>query len=414
MHRRLTTVFLLALLFCGTPVYAYIDPGTGSALVYVVTGIVVSIYFAARGLYYRAKELLFRAKFESHRCNLALHSEDPRYETTFLPVLRALAERNVDLTYFTMYERSDSFEPLPPSVTHRSVPQGLVGYSYLNQLEAKMLVTTTPQLDVMTFRRSRKVKHYGHIPHALGESRFVRPFAYDFFDSVFCCGRLLEQNIRRIESLRKLPPKQLLRTGIPHYDELLRKRKESQAREGPPTVLIAPSWGPLSLFQVFGTDFVRRAAERFDLIVRPHPQMKASQSELYEEVLAIEGVAVDSRPTPADAMSRADVLVSDISGIIYEFAFIQEKPVIVIDQEVGIGGLEGYLLGDVVTLREQCREFIVGLRPADIDSLCDTIDAAMAPRAPGRIPEARKDLIYNWGHAGPTAACQIEQILACL
>ncbi|HEY8509736.1 MAG TPA: hypothetical protein VIL32_15340, partial [Steroidobacteraceae bacterium] len=185
MAARLLPLFL-CLLLQARPAAAYIDPGTGSALFYVISGIIVSIYFGIRGLYYRAIDLLFRIRHRDQRCDLAIHCEDPRYEITFLPVIRKLVERGVEPTFFTMYERDESFEPLPKGVVHRAIAPGMIGYAYLNNIEATLLVTTTPQLDVMTFRRSRRVRHYAIIQHALGESRYVRPYAYDYFDTVLC------------------------------------------------------------------------------------------------------------------------------------------------------------------------------------------------------------------------------------
>ena len=408
------TLILVALIFLySPPAYAYLDPGTGSALVYVIMGLVLSFYFAGRGLYHKTLELIFRVRFKHQKCNLAIHSEDPRYEDTFLPIIRALARSNTELSYFTMYERGDSFEPLPPQANHRSIPPGLVGYSFLNNLEAKVLVTTTPQIDVMTFRRSKRVKHYGHVPHALGEARYVRPYAYDFFDSVFCCGPLLRQNIRRIESLRNLPAKQLFETGIPHYDVLATRVSDSADKTHARTVLIAPSWGPMSLFQLFGCDFVRQVAEHYDVVVRPHPQMKISQPQLYEEILAIEGVVVNTDPSPADAMSRADVLISDISGIVYEFAFIHKKPVIIVDHKIGVEGLEGHLLGDTTSLREGCRDFIVAVQPTEMASLVDRIGEVLGQDLSERIGKARDEYVYNFGQAGDVAAAQIEEVLRC-
>lgn len=177
-------VLLLAIFLYPRPAYAYLDPGTGSALVYLVTGVVVSAYFLARSTYHRLLELLLRGRFEAPRADIVLHSEDRRYETTFIPIIRALAKRSVEVSYITMYERDASFEPLPPQAQHQAVAPGIIGYSFLNYLQAKLLVTTTPQLDVMMFRRSRRVRHYCMVQHGLGELRFDRPFAFDFFDSV--------------------------------------------------------------------------------------------------------------------------------------------------------------------------------------------------------------------------------------
>lgn len=402
------------LLGAASTAHAYLDPGTGSALVYVITALLLSASFGIRGLYYKVVERVFRRGFKHQKHDLAIHSEDPRYETTFMPVIRALAARDVSLTYFTMYERGDSFEPLPAQATHVAIPHGLVGYSYLNHLEAKLLVTTTPQLDVMMFRRSARVKHYSHIPHALGEARFVRPYAYDFFDSVLCCGPLLKQNLRIIEQARRLPEKQLLETGIPHYDDLIRASKAHPARSGPTTVLVAPSWGPMSLFTQFGTDFVRNIAARHNVIVRPHPQMKASQAELYAQILAMEGVTVDTARTPVDAMARADIVVSDISGISYEFAFLHSRPAIIVDHKLAVDALEGHLLGDTKSLREHCAEFVIAVPPDTMNNVADKIDEVLAMGLTQRIAQGRDTFVYNYGRGGEVAAEQIEGLLRCL
>jgi hypothetical protein len=396
------------------PVFAYIDPGTGSALVYVISGIIISLYFAVRGLYLRLREAVARGGARYERCCIAIHGEDPRYEITFLPIIRCLVESGADVTYFTMYDRDGSFAPLPAGVKHHSIPSGMVGYAYLNHLEAELLVTTTPQLDVMTFRRSRRVRHYCHLPHALGESRYVRPYAYDFFDSVMCCGRILEQNIRRMEEIRQLPRKQLFATGIPHYDVLLRERPDNRTSSERSVVLVAPSWGPMSIFEVFGTSLVRTVARHYDVIVRPHPQMERSQPELYREVIALEGVTVDTGGTPLAAMAAADILISDISGIMHEFAFVHEKPVLLIDHRRDVGGLEGHLLGGDSELKELCREFIAPVPPSEVDSLPGLIAAAIDRHSRQRIAEVREDLVYNFGNAAPTAARQLQEILQCL
>lgn len=414
LARRLAVPALLAMLLQASPAYAYIDPGTGSAIFYVVTGVIVSLYFGARGLYYRALEFVFRARHGDQRCNLAIHSEDPRYEITFLPLLRELRQRGVDLTYFTMYERDGSYEPLPEGVAHKAIAPGMVGYAYLNNLEARLLVTTTPQLDVMTFRRSRRVRHYAHVQHALGESRYVRPFAYDHYDSILCCGPIMKGNVRRMEALRGSRPKDLYETGIPHYEELLRNRRTAPGPAGDPVVLVAPSWGPLSMFESFGTGFVRDIARRYRVIVRPHPQMKVSQPELYAEILGLDGVTVDTQRTPADAMSRSHVLLSDISGITHEFAFIYERPVVIVDRKSAAGGLEGELLGGDSELKERCAEFIVPVPPSGMPNIVDHLDRVLRSHSADRLAQVRSELVYNFGSASSVAADQLTGILASL
>lgn len=403
-------VVALYLLLRAEPAAAYIDPGTGSALFYVVSGIIVSAYFGVRSLYYRLIEFVFRIRHREQSCSVAIHCEDPRYEITFLPVVKALVQRGIQPTFFTMYDRDASFESLPEGVVHRAIAPGMVGYAYLNNVEAGLLVTTTPQLDVMTFRRSKRVKHYSMLQHALGESRYVRPYAYDYFDSVLCCGGILKANIRKLEALRDAPTKELYETGIPHYEDLLKRARDAAPLSHDPVVLVAPSWGPLSMFEAFGTDFVEQIAKRYRVIVRPHPQMRFSQPELYARILSLPDVTVDTQRTPSDAMSKAHVLLSDISGITHEFAFIYERPVLIIDRKMAAGGLEGELLGGDSELKERCKEFIVPVAPAEIANIVAHLERLLAGHSPGRIAEVRSQLVYNFGAAGEVAAEQLAQI----
>ena len=400
----------LSLAIASAPVMAYIDPGTGSALFYVVTGLIVSAYFAIRGLFYRVVEIAFRAGRRGQKCEVAIHCEDPRYEITFLPVIRELVRRGVEVTIFTMYERDSAFPSLPEGVAHVVIPSGMVGYAYLNNIEAGLFVTTTPQLDVMTFRRSRRVRHYAMIQHALGESRFVRPYAYDYFDSVLCCGPIVKSNIRRMEGIRGSAPKLLLESGIPHYDELLASAHDAVPSAHETTVLVAPSWGPLSMFSAYGVDFVRSIAERYRVIVRPHPQMRVSQPELYSQILAIEGVEVDTARTPSLAMARADVLLSDISGIAHEFAFIHQRPVLVVDREICMAGLEGELLGGKSELKAACADFIVPISSDDMDVLVSHIDRVLKSHSSESLAAVRDQVVYNFGRASEVVAEQLEGI----
>lgn len=411
-HHRLIVTCDFALVFLyGADAMAYIDPGTGSALLYVIAGVFVSLYFGVRGLWHQLLDSLFRLRFRAQSAELAIHCEAPRYETTFLPIVAELARGSVQVTFLTMYERDSSFDQLPAGVIHRAIAPGMMGYSYLNHMQADVLVTTTPQLDVMMFRRSRRVGHYSMVQHALCESRYARPYAYDFFDSVMCCGPILRANIRKLENLRGQVPKLLLESGVPHYEPLIERAKLERDAQRPRLVLIAPSWGPLSMFEVFGVGFIRDIAQHFSVLVRPHPQMRISQAALYDEIVAMKDVTVDTSRTPSSAMSQASILLSDISGISHEFAFIYERPVVVIDRQLVMGGLEGELLGGDSELKDRCREFIIPFAPENIADLPRELERALDEHAPEKVAQVRDELVFHFGSASQVVAHQLEEIL---
>ncbi len=229
---RSTVVCLaLVLLLQAQPAAAYIDPGTGSALFYVISGIVVSIYFGIRGLYHRLVSFFLRIRQREQRCELAIPlRRSALRDRSSCRWPETLVKRGIEPTLFTMYER-DSVVRAAAGGSHPSSPsrRAWSGYAYLNNLEADAAGRPPPQLDVMTFRRSKRVKHYAILQHALGECRYMRPFAYDYYDSVLCCGPMLKANLRKMEAIRGLPPKELYATGLPHYEELLRRAREADA-----------------------------------------------------------------------------------------------------------------------------------------------------------------------------------------
>lgn len=405
-----TFIFLLPL-----EAHAYIDPGTGSAIVYVIIGLVASALYFLKGIFYRILDLVSSRSTRRHvEHNIAIHSEGKQYDLVFLPIMRHLSELGLDYTYFTMYERDDTCEPLPDDASHVSIAPGLIGYSFLNKLRAKLLITTTPQLNIMTFKRSKHVKHYTYVQHGIGEAMYLRPFPYDYFDSVMCCGKLLVENIREIEVIRKQEPKQLFETGIPYFDDLLKRKVDIPKRGVMKTILIAPSWGELSLFSQYGTQFVETLVHKFEIIVRPHPQMKFSQTELYERVIGIEGVEIDTNETFEDSMARADVLVSDFSGIIHECAFIYEKPVIVAEYQKNMEPFEGFVLNKPSTLAARSSEFIVSLPVEEFGELDNRIDEIIARFSKESVRRVRDELLFNFGHAGRAVATQVAEIVRCL
>ena len=405
--------FLLAFLILLFPAnaYAYIDPGTGSAIVYVIIGLVASAFYFFKGIFYKLIDLFSTRSFKREECHIAIHSEGRQYELVFLPILRELSKLGLDYTYITMYERDDGFDPLPEDAKHISIAPGIIGYSFLNKLRANLLVTTTPQLNVMTFKRSKKVKHYTMVQHALGEAMYMHPFPYDYYDSVMCCGPLLKKNIRYLETMRGQSPKILFEAGLAHYDELLARKKSVEKIHDRKTILVAPSWGELSIFQKFGTDFVETLSQKFEVIVRPHPQMRVSQTELFEKIKSLQGVEVDLNKTFEDSMARADLLISDFSGIIHEFAFIYEKPVIVAEYEKDLGSFEGHHFGHASEIAEKCGDFIVGVKIEDFHRLDERIDEILGRFSVETVRRIREELIYNYAKASQTIASHIAEIV---
>ena len=111
-------------------------------------------------------------------------------------------------------------------------------FARLNFLNASIVISTTPGLDVYQWKRSKEVQYYVHIPHAASDITLYRMFGIDYYDAILLSGEYQAQDIRRLEEIRNLPAKDLYIMGIPYMDEMAaRLKKVGQVSKHEKTVL---------------------------------------------------------------------------------------------------------------------------------------------------------------------------------
>jgi len=339
----------------------YLDPGTGSLLFSIVLGAAAAAFFVLKGVLLRGRSRFLKAigKVEDasdSEHTLVFYSEGRQYAGTFRPILTELVKRNVGCLYLS----SDADDPLLDSgsslIHTKHIGKGHAAWGYLNTLRADLCVTTTPGLDVLLLKRSKNVGHYTHIIHAPTDKAFNRPYSFDYFDSVFISGSHQEKTIRTLEALRKSAPKQLIMAGCVYYDELVEAYRQTPPTpednggddggdDGALRVLVAPTWGRNGLLTRYGLRVVQPLVEAgLRVTLRPHPQSKTSEHELLtqlqSESRSYPNLRWDDASSPLKAMQEADILISDISGIVFDFCFLTEKPVITLDFKPDKRGFE--------------------------------------------------------------------------
>ena len=98
---------------------------------------------------------------------------------------------------------------------------------------------------------------------------------------------------------------------------------------------MAPTWGKNGLLTKTGARVPLLLAKAgFHVILRPHPQSFVSDKAVIGEVLkAIDGndaIELDRNPDGFVSLSRASAMVSDISGVIFDYAFVFLRPVVAV------------------------------------------------------------------------------------
>ena len=209
----------------------YIDPGTGSMLFTVLLGLAGAAFYSARMLLIKLRMKIGGGKQEVNleKIPIAIYSDDKRYWSIFEPVCKELSKRGQRVVYMTS---SPDDPALGSDLAHfqaEFIGAGNKAFSKLNFLNATILFSTTPGLDVYQWKRSRNVDYYVHIFHTAGEVTRYRMFGIDYYDALLIAGDHQERDIRYLENLRGLKAKEIVKVGIPFMDEMAKR----QAAAGP-------------------------------------------------------------------------------------------------------------------------------------------------------------------------------------
>jgi hypothetical protein len=333
----------------------YIDPGTGSMLFSILIGAAMTLYFLARALIIKAK-VVFSGGRAAAGTGLAhpyvIYSEGKQYWNVFKPVLEEFEKRERKLLFLTSSEDDPVFSVNYNFVKAEYIGEGNRAFARLNILQAGFCLMTTPGLDVYQLKRSKMVKHYSHVLHAPSDATMYRLFGIDYFDSVLLTGDYQAKDIRTLEKQRDLPGKQLITVGCTYLD-VYSDRIKQVARGGNRqfTVLVSPSWGPSALLARYGERLLTPLVKTgWRIIVRPHPQSKKSEAPLldtlhrkYQDRPNLEW---DYERENIYSLAGADVMISDFSGIIYDYIFLCDKPVIYVKQGIDIRAYDADDLGE--------------------------------------------------------------------
>ncbi len=322
----------------------YIDPGTGGMLFTIFFCLVGVVVYSVRSLKVKLKSVVWGKHRKSYADNdekvgIVFFSDHKRYWGIFEPIIDELEHRGIDAKYLTMSEDDPGLERKYEHIESKFIGSGNRAFSVMNFIRACIVVSTTPSLDVFQWKRSKWVDYYIHILHAPNDPSMYRMFGLDFYDAVLLSGEYQIREIRELERLRNLPAKELLITGLPYLDVIKKKVDAASLyadKSDVTTVLVAPSWGPNSLLNRFGYNLIDALLETgYKIVLRPHPQSYTSESALIDKLRKKYAdnpeLEWNTDNDNFDILNRADIMISDFSGVIFEYALVFDKPIIYAD-----------------------------------------------------------------------------------
>ena len=358
-------------------------------------------------------KLLFSAKkngvatTDTNYKKYVVYNEGMQYWNVFKPVCDEFEKRQIELTYYTSAEKDPCFEQNYKYVKPEFIGEGNMAFVRLNMLSAGVVLMTTPGLQVYQLKRSKNVKHYSHVLHMPNDATTYRLFGLDYFDSVLLTGDYQKTDLQYLENARNITKKELVTVGCSYLDILAEKIKSIPEEENHNfTVLVSPSWGSVGVLSKYGEKLLDPLAKTgWNIIIRPHPQSKKSEKEMLDRLEARykdnANIVWDYERDNIYSLKKADIMISDFSGIIFDYTFLCDKPVIYVADNIDLRPYDAYDLGKELWQFETLKKMGIKLDENNFENIAEVIKNASDSKELSEQRKIAKETAWmNIGNAG--------------
>ena len=340
-------------------------------------------------------------------------------------IIEELGKREQKICYVTSSKDDPILKNENKNIKVFYIGDGSVRSKFFWELKAKVLITTMPDLENYWIKRSVVFPvHYIYAFHSINSTHMeFRKGAFDHFDTIFCVGPHQIQELRATEKLYNLKQKNLVECGYGLLDKLLKSKllytqQTFLSKNNKKKILIAPSWGKQNLLETKGLELVKILLDAgYHVTVRPHPMSIKKSSKIIKKIMEkFEGNAdfiLETNTSSFDQLFSSYALITDWSGIGYEYAFVCERPVIYVDVPKKAHNKE-YDKIEFVPLEISIRNKIGEVIPTNnLESIPEKIEFLYGniDQFQNKIKKIREETVFNIGESGRTAADKIIEII---
>ena len=287
------------------------------------------------------KELKSFENLSESQRSIVFYAENKASINHFNSLIHELTENmNLDICYVTSVKDDPIHENLNPKIRSFYIGDGTVRTKFFLGLKAKILIMDMPDLETYHIKRSKIYPvHYIYIFHSIfSVHSYLRKGAVDNYDTIFCVGPHHKNEIQETEKIYNLKPKNLISFGFPRLDTLLNEKQNYSKNfdTNNNLILLTPSYGKNNLLEICGFELIKILLEsNFKVLLRPHFKILKDSKKLISKILDEFGnnpnFSLENGVIPSKLFHSSICMISDWSGISFEYAFTFERPVIFID-----------------------------------------------------------------------------------
>lgn len=281
------------------------------------------------------------------------------------------------------------------------------------KMDADIVVMTMPDLQRFHIKRSiiRDDIEYVYIDHGIGSiNMLLRKHALDYFDTIFSSNDIKDAEIRAQEKLYGLKEKTIVKYGYGLIDNMIEAynkdiKENPKASGDKPEILIAPSWQEDNILDICIDDILDGILGKgYQVTVRPHPQYVRHCMEnldrINEKYKDCEDFELQLDFSSNKTVYDADILMTDWSGIAYEYSFTTLKPTLFINTPMKVINPD-YEEINVVPFDLEIRDKIgISVETKDVsEKIADVVDTLLNSEmySPAELKKLREKYLYNVG-----------------
>tara|TARA_Y100000996_G_C22511011_1_gene638391 strand:+ start:153 stop:1310 length:1158 start_codon:yes stop_codon:yes gene_type:complete len=360
-------------------------------------------------------------KLKDQERSIVFYAENKASINHFRRLIKSLTEENdLQICYVTSVKNDPILSTENKKIKTFYIGDGTARTKFFIFLKAKILVMDMPNLDTFHIKRSKVFPvHYVYIFHSIfSVHSYMKKGAVDNYDTIFCVGKHHEDEIREIENKFELNQKKLIKYGFGRLDTLIEEKKKLVKNDlDNNLIIITPTYGEDNLLKICGVELIEILLEsNYKVLLRPHFRIFKESKEIIDKIKNKFGknsnFILEDGVIPSEKFHGSRCLISDWSGISYEYAFTFEKPVIFIDVPKKILNPDSNYISlepIEITNRDKIGHVV---NPNNLRKVVEIIENIHNDESKKEeIRKVRSNLVYNLGNSAEIGSNFLKELL---
>ncbi len=369
--------------------------------------------------YHKKEKADYKRFFSNEKMHIMIYAEGKGFYKYFQDIIENILKLS---EYDIHYVTGDPEDPRLDDTREHFKSYYIARDKYIiplfMKLDCDVVLMTTPDLGKYHIKRSkvRKDIEYIYMQHGIGSIYLrYRKGALNNYDTFFLQDTSAQYAIRFLENYYKSKKKKLVEVGCPLLDTMAKEYAQTEHTVNEiPQIIIAPSWQPDNIIDMCGEKLVEELAKTgYRVILRPHPQQVRHDPAFFEmmknKFAGDPNIEIQTDFSANSPVFESDLLITDWSGICFEFAFTTLRPVLFINTPEKIMNSDfdkNTVVEGVKSLRDLVGE---NVEPDELDRVPELVKNMLDNKEQykDKIDKVYHENIYGIGKSGQLAALYI-------